>query len=90
MEFHHLGVAVYFRLLLQALQAGVEIHYITFARELGGTRREYARLVEAIADARLTPIPSIAARLDLLASDACRRRTRAWHDGRKLRTRLTV
>ena len=30
MEFHHMQVSVYFRLLLEALQAGIEIDYISF------------------------------------------------------------
>jgi hypothetical protein len=57
MEFAHAGVAVYFRLLLQALQAGIEITYIAFAESTGAPERNTARLVAAIADARLTPIP---------------------------------
>ena len=32
MEFHHVQVSVYFRLLLEALQAGIEIDYINFER----------------------------------------------------------
>ena len=56
MEFRHKQVSVYFRLLLQALQAGIEINYIR-SRLLQPTRREHARLVEAIAAARVTPIP---------------------------------
>jgi hypothetical protein len=57
MEFHHLGVAVYFRLLLQALQAGVDIHFIAFAESAADPEENTLRLAEAIADARLTPIP---------------------------------
>ena len=57
MEFQHLGVAVYFRLLLQALQAGVEINYIAFGGSSADPQENTLRLVEAIADARLTPIP---------------------------------
>jgi hypothetical protein len=57
MEFHHSGVAVYFRLLLQALQAGVDIHYIVFSESSPDPEQNTLRLVEAIADARLTPIP---------------------------------
>jgi hypothetical protein len=48
---------VYFRLLLQALQAGVDIHYISFAESSAVPEDNTALLVEAIADARLTPIP---------------------------------
>ena len=58
MEFHHMRVAVYFRLLLQALQAGIEIDYITFEEGSADPEANTTRLVEAIADARLTPIPS--------------------------------
>lgn len=58
MEFRHLGVSVFFRLLLQALQAGVEITYISFAPGSDGLADETQRLVDAIADARLTPIPA--------------------------------
>ena len=58
MEFQHAGVSVYFRLLLQALQAGVEINYIAFAGGSADPEENTLRLVEAIADARLTPIPS--------------------------------
>ena len=36
MEFHHMRVSVYFRLLLEALQAGVEINYISFEGASGG------------------------------------------------------
>ena len=57
MEFHHMRVAVYFRLLLEALQAGIEIHYIDFAESSADPEDNTLRLVEAIADARLTPIP---------------------------------
>ena len=58
MEFTHRGVAVYFRLLLQALQAGIEITYIEFAESSGDPEKNTMRLIEAITDARLTPIPS--------------------------------
>ena len=57
MEFRHLGVAVYFRLLLQALQAGVDIHYIAFAESSAHPEDNTMRLVEAISEARVTPIP---------------------------------
>jgi hypothetical protein len=57
MEFKHLGVTVYFRLLLQALQAGIDIHYILFANSSADPEVNTSRLVAAIADARVTPIP---------------------------------
>jgi hypothetical protein len=58
MEFHHMRVNVYFRLLLEALQAGVEINYITFEGASPDPNENTRRLVEAIAEARVTPIPS--------------------------------
>jgi hypothetical protein len=56
MEFHHAGVNVYFRLLLQALQAAVEITYINFETGAADPDVNTRRLVEAIARARLTPV----------------------------------
>lgn len=58
MEFRNLGVAVYFRLLLEALQAGIDITYISFADGSADPDANTARLVAAIADARLAPIPA--------------------------------
>ena len=49
-------VNVYFRLLLEALQAGVEIHYINFEEGSADPEQNTQRLIEAIAGARLTPI----------------------------------
>jgi hypothetical protein len=58
MEFHHAGVNVYFRLLLQALQAAVEITYINFEAGTADPDPDVntRRLVDAIAGARLTPV----------------------------------
>jgi hypothetical protein len=56
MEFHHMQVSVYFRLLLEALQAGVEITYINFDGGAGDPDGNTRRLVAAIADARLAPV----------------------------------
>jgi hypothetical protein len=58
MEFRHMRVAVYFRLLLQALQAGVEIDYITFEGGSDDPRENTRQLVAAIAAARLSPARS--------------------------------
>jgi hypothetical protein len=58
MEFHHLRVNVYFRLLLEALQAGVEINYITFEGASPDPGENTRHLIEAIAAARVTPIPA--------------------------------
>lgn len=57
MEFRHMRVSVYFRLLLRALQAGVEIDYITFDGASPDPAENTRRLVDAIAAARVTPIP---------------------------------
>jgi hypothetical protein len=59
MEFHHQQVRVYFRLLLEALQAGVEITYISFDRPSAGPDENTERLVAAIADARFAPVPRL-------------------------------
>ena len=56
MEFKNLGVTVYFRLMLEALQAGVDITYINFTESAAHPDGNTVRLVEAIADARLMPI----------------------------------
>jgi hypothetical protein len=68
MEFHHMGVSVYFRLLLQALQAGVDMHFIAFAEAAADPHENTKRLVEAITDARLTPIPRHRLPASMLAS----------------------
>jgi hypothetical protein len=61
MEFHHMRVNVYFRLLLEALHAGVEIDYITFDEGSADPDENTRRLIRAIADARLPktnlPVP---------------------------------
>jgi hypothetical protein len=56
MEFNHQGVSVYFRLRLEALQAGVEITYINFENNAGDPQDNTRRLTEAIRDARVAPI----------------------------------
>ena len=61
MEFHHRDVSVYFRLLLEAMTAGVEINYMTFAKPSSDPRRNTELLIDAIADARLAPFPGDAA-----------------------------
>lgn len=55
MEFHHMGVSAYFRLLLWSLQAGVEINYVSFKNSSPEPDENTLRLVNAIADARLVP-----------------------------------
>jgi hypothetical protein len=56
MEFHHMQVNVYFRLLLQALHAGVEIDYITFDQGSADPDENTQRLINAIASARMSPV----------------------------------
>jgi hypothetical protein len=56
MEFHHMQVSVYFRLLLEALQAGIEITYIRFDGPTAPPEENTERLIAAIADARFAPI----------------------------------
>lgn len=53
MEFHHQEVSVYFSLLLESLRAGVEINYTNFNDATMNPSRNTARLIKAIADARL-------------------------------------
>lgn len=61
MEFHHLSVSVYFRLLLRALYAAIEINHISFEEGSRDPDENTRRLVDAIADARLSPVPQEAA-----------------------------
>lgn len=58
MEFHHKRVNVYFRLLLHALHAAIEINHISFDGGSADPDENTQRLIEAIADARLAPAPA--------------------------------
>jgi hypothetical protein len=54
MEFHHQRIDVFFQLLLESAQAGVDIHYISFGGGVPlGARESAGRLADAIADARI-------------------------------------
>ena len=53
MEFHHQAVHVYFQLMLDADEAGVEITYISFEGESAGPGQNTVRLHEALGEARL-------------------------------------
>jgi len=53
MEFHHKSVHVYFRLMLEAEEAGVEITYITFEGEAVAPGSNTIRLHEALGEARI-------------------------------------
>ncbi|WP_088345896.1 MULTISPECIES: hypothetical protein [Rhodomicrobium] len=56
MEFHHRAVDIFFRLVLEARQAGVEIEYISFGtKSFADPREPLRRLSEALADARFRP-----------------------------------
>lgn len=55
MEFHHLSVSAYFRLILKAVTAGIEISYVQFESSSQNPDENTQRLVDAIADARLSP-----------------------------------
>lgn len=56
MEFHHLNVSAYFRLVLQSLYAGVEISYVSFESGSDDPDRNTQRLIDAIEDARIVPM----------------------------------
>ncbi|MFA5957174.1 hypothetical protein [Hyphomicrobium sp.] len=53
MEFHHQSVHVYFRLMLEAEEAGVEITYIKFEGETNAPGHNTVRLHDALGEARL-------------------------------------
>lgn len=57
MEFHHRRINVYFRLLLHALHAAIEINHISFEDGSANPDENTRHLIEAIADARLAPAP---------------------------------
>jgi hypothetical protein len=67
MEFEHKSVRATFRLMLEALQAGVEIDQIAFEDGSSDPDENTERLIDAIADARLMPIaePIYPARLSV-------------------------
>lgn len=56
MEFHHLNVSAYFRLVLRSLEAGIEISYVSFEGGSQDPDKNTARLIEAIEDARIAPV----------------------------------
>jgi hypothetical protein len=53
MEFHNLSVHVYFRLMLEANNAGVEIRYISFSHASANPEVNTLQLAEALLDARV-------------------------------------
>ena len=52
MQFRHGMVDVFFRLLLESEQAGVEIEYMSFSGESPDPAEDTRHLIDAIADAR--------------------------------------
>jgi hypothetical protein len=61
MEFHHFNVDAYFRLILQALEAGIEISYVSFEGSSADPDQNTQRLIDAIEDARLPVVRPLAA-----------------------------
>ena len=58
MVFHHRSVNVFFRLMLEDGEAGVEIDYISFGDRHGAPEDNTRHLVEAITNARIAPNPA--------------------------------
>lgn len=56
MEFHHENVNVYFRLMLEALHAGVEINYISFDGGSADPEENTRRLIGALERAQIAPV----------------------------------
>jgi hypothetical protein len=54
MEFHFQAVHVYFRLMLEAEEAGVEITYVSFEGESLGPEHNTSRLARALGEAHLS------------------------------------
>jgi hypothetical protein len=54
LEFQHRQVTAFFKLILQARQAGVELSHVEFEAPSQAPTENTRRLIEAIADARLT------------------------------------
>jgi hypothetical protein len=59
MEFHNMNVSAYFRLILQEVQAGIDMSYVSFEGGSADPDENTRRLIEAIAEARLVPAASI-------------------------------
>lgn len=60
MEFHHRLVNVFFRLVLEDGEAGVEIDYISFGGREKSPAEDTRRFIDALADARISPLPRAA------------------------------
>lgn len=57
LEFRNNGVWIYFSLTLNARGSSVEIHHIEFADPSEDPEENTRRLIEALVDARLKPLP---------------------------------
>jgi hypothetical protein len=70
MAFRHQRVDVFFRLLLENREAGVDIHYISFGGAALDTEQNTGRLALAIADARIPLLSALEAAASGLPSFA--------------------
>jgi hypothetical protein len=61
MEFRHLRVTVFFKLILESLHAAVDLHYVSFESPSPNPGDNTSHLIRAIADAKL---PARAARAE--------------------------
>jgi hypothetical protein len=68
MEFHHLGIGAYFRLILDAFTAGVEITYINFGDNRCDPDDNTLRLAFAIEDARTVQVGKLSLKTALFTS----------------------
>lgn len=66
MQFRHRKIDVYFRLMLEHQEAGVEIDYISFGRNNLTPEEAAHRFAEALADAR---IPTMSAMANMQGGD---------------------
>jgi hypothetical protein len=55
MEFRHRSVWLVFKLILRASQTNVTVEHLSLGKTSGDPRQDMAALIEAIADARLSP-----------------------------------
>lgn len=58
LEFTHRDVTIFFNLLLGALNAGVDVQAITFDGPPRSPQENTRRLADALADARIEPVPA--------------------------------
>lgn len=68
MELHHMEVSAYFRLILDAFTAGVEINYINFSNGSSDPQENTKRLALAVDDARVIPLAMPSPRKPALSS----------------------